>query len=230
MRRFSRSWIRMGVAAALLPLFSVPLGSAVATPLLTPPQFTPATLLNRADQTIQIDFRSSGCWHLFEYRFRFVPIPRPHFRVWENENPLKQNKPQWKELCPVTLTPEQVRYFDALMECYREPDLKPGSTTHDRITITQMEGNRSTFTRTYMDSNSRAIRREDAHPDDLQELGIRGGPVLSLRHVGSLARRGKRMKMPEIAYKPWQRKFTEANANVRREQAIRKSKQQTIAK
>jgi hypothetical protein len=73
--------------------------------------------MSGAQEFIEMDYQSNGCFHGDHYVLRYESQPAPHIRV--KKMPLN-NKMPGQDVAEVTLTPQQVVRLDNLLRFYRQ--------------------------------------------------------------------------------------------------------------
>ena len=118
-----------------------------------------------AGDSIQVSFRSSGCFHQTAYEFDFQGGKDPAARVtaieekWDPKS--RRQLPEGrKELGAVVLSDSDLAGLDRLLKFYRQPQ-PGGCTTIDHITVSQRRGGKVAATESFTDSTCATYDRKD---------------------------------------------------------------------
>ena len=120
-----------------------------------------------AGDTLQIDFKSDGCFHQDHFSFTYGRSPQPTMNVvefrttWVNDKPAGEDS---KYLGSLALTPSDLKQLDRLMDYYRKPH-GDGCTTVETITIKHVHGGRVVAEETFKDASCDASSLRYFHPE-----------------------------------------------------------------
>lgn len=141
--------------AGLILFGAAPAGSKI-------PSFTALP----AGDTLQIDFKSDGCFHHNHFSFTYGRSPQPTMTVtrfqteWIDDKPTEESK----YLGVLALTPNDIKQLDRLMAYYREPH-GDGCTSVERVTIQHVHRGRVVAEETFKDESCDAWSIHTLHPE-----------------------------------------------------------------